>query len=59
MTAPTEKYVETEMTYEDGRKGRIRATVRIEDAKTYPRRRTLIARRRNERARRSRDDRRA
>jgi long-chain acyl-CoA synthetase len=32
----TEKYVETEMTYEDGRKGVVRATVRIVDAKTYP-----------------------
>jgi long-chain acyl-CoA synthetase len=32
----TEKYVETEMTYEDGRKGVVRATVRIMDAKTYP-----------------------
>jgi long-chain acyl-CoA synthetase len=27
-----EKYVETEVTYEDGRKGRLRATVRIADA---------------------------
>ncbi len=32
----TEKYVETEMTYEDGRKGTVRATVKIMDAKTYP-----------------------
>ncbi len=31
-----EKYVETEMTYEDGRKGTVRATVRIHDATTYP-----------------------
>ena len=31
----TEKYVETEMTYEDGRKGTVRATVRIHDARTY------------------------
>lgn len=31
-----EKYVETEMTYEDGRKGTVRATVRIHDARTYP-----------------------
>jgi hypothetical protein len=31
----TEKFVETEVTYEDGRKGRIRATVKIADAKTY------------------------
>lgn len=30
-----EKYVETEVTYEDGRKGKIRATVRIADAKAY------------------------
>jgi long-chain acyl-CoA synthetase len=28
----TEKYVETEVTYEDGRKGRIRATLKILDA---------------------------
>jgi long-chain acyl-CoA synthetase len=32
----TEKYVETEMTYEDGRKGMVRATVRIHDARIYP-----------------------
>ncbi|RUM97432.1 long-chain fatty acid--CoA ligase [Pseudaminobacter arsenicus] len=32
----TEKYVETEMTYEDGRKGTVRATVRIMDAKVHP-----------------------
>ena len=31
-----EKYVETEMTFEDGRKGTVRATVRIHDARTYP-----------------------
>ena len=31
----TEKYTETEMTFEDGRKGKIRATVRIEDARIY------------------------
>ncbi len=31
-----EKYVETEVTYEDGRKGMIRATVKIADAKVYP-----------------------
>lgn len=30
-----EKYVETEVTYEDGRKGRIRATVRIADARVH------------------------
>ena len=32
----SEKYVETEVTYEDGRKGKIRATVQIRDAKTFP-----------------------
>jgi long-chain acyl-CoA synthetase len=32
----TEKYIETDMTYEDGRKGTVRATVRIMDAKVYP-----------------------
>jgi long-chain acyl-CoA synthetase len=32
----TEKYVETEMTYEDGRKGTVRATIRIRDATVYP-----------------------
>ena len=32
----TEKYVETEMTYEDGRKGTVRATVKIMEAKTWP-----------------------
>jgi long-chain acyl-CoA synthetase len=32
----TEKYVETEMTFEDGRKGIVRATVKIHEAKTYP-----------------------
>lgn len=31
----TSRRVETEITYEDGRKGRIAATVRIVDAKTY------------------------
>lgn len=31
-----EQYVETEMTYEDGRKGVVRATVRIMDAQIYP-----------------------
>jgi long-chain acyl-CoA synthetase len=31
----TEKYVETEVTYEDGRKSKIRATVRIVDAPVY------------------------
>ncbi|WP_244444564.1 AMP-binding protein [Nitratireductor basaltis] len=32
----SEKYVETQVTYEDGRKGIIRATVRIEDAEVFP-----------------------
>ena len=32
----TEKFIETEVTFEDGRKGIIRATVRIADAVTYP-----------------------
>ncbi|WP_274425920.1 AMP-binding protein [Chelativorans sp. YIM 93263] len=32
----TEKYVETQVTYEDGRKGILRATVRIVDAEVYP-----------------------
>lgn len=32
-----EKQVETEVTYEDGRKGKIRANVRIDDATTYGR----------------------
>jgi long-chain acyl-CoA synthetase len=32
----SERTVETEVTYEDGRKGRIRATVKIADAKVYP-----------------------
>ncbi|MEZ5780326.1 MAG: AMP-binding protein [Rhizobiaceae bacterium] len=31
----SEQFIETEMTYEDGRKGVIRATVRIADAKSY------------------------
>ncbi|MDD9909456.1 MAG: AMP-binding protein [Ahrensia sp.] len=31
----TEKFVETEVTFEDGRKGKISATVKIEDAKVY------------------------
>jgi long-chain acyl-CoA synthetase len=33
----TEKYVNTEVTFEDGRKGRISATVRIADATVYDR----------------------
>ena len=32
----TEKFVSTEVTYEDGRKGRISATVKIMDAQVYP-----------------------
>ena len=32
----TEKFVSTEVIYEDGRKGRISATVRIVDGQTYP-----------------------
>ena len=32
----SEQYIETEMTFEDGRKGVIRATVKVADAKTYP-----------------------
>src|SRR5690606_36337503 len=31
----SDRNVETEVTYEDGRKGRIRGTVRIADAKVY------------------------
>lgn len=31
----TEKYVETEVTYEDGRKGRIKATVKVIDATVH------------------------
>jgi long-chain acyl-CoA synthetase len=31
----TEKFVETEVTYEDGRKGKIRATVKIADAPVF------------------------
>ncbi|MRX49884.1 AMP-binding protein [Paracoccus sp. S-4012] len=30
-------YTETEVTYEDGRKGRLKATLRIEDAPVFPR----------------------
>jgi long-chain acyl-CoA synthetase len=33
----TQKHVETEVTFEDGRKGRISATVRIADAPVYAR----------------------
>ncbi|WP_299360765.1 AMP-binding protein [uncultured Paracoccus sp.] len=29
-------YTETEVTYEDGRKGKLKATVRIEDARVFP-----------------------
>jgi long-chain acyl-CoA synthetase len=32
----TEQYTETEVTYEDGRKGKITATLEIRDAKTVP-----------------------
>ncbi|WP_223228826.1 AMP-binding protein [Lutimaribacter pacificus] len=32
----TEQYTETEVTYEDGRKGSIKATLEIRDAKTVP-----------------------
>ena len=31
----TEKFVDTEVTYEDGRKGRIKATVKIMDVRTF------------------------
>jgi long-chain acyl-CoA synthetase len=32
----TEQFISTEVTFEDGRKGAISATVRIKDAKTFP-----------------------
>jgi len=32
----TSIYTETEVTYEDGRKGRLKATLRIEDARVFP-----------------------
>ena len=32
----TEQYIETEMTFEDGRKGVIRATVKVADAEVLP-----------------------
>ncbi|OCW57559.1 AMP-binding protein [Hoeflea olei] len=32
----SERFIETDMTFEDGRKGVIRATVTLQDAKTYP-----------------------
>jgi len=32
----TEQYTETEVTYEDGRKGKIRATLKILEAETFP-----------------------
>ena len=38
-----EKFVETEVTFEDGRKGTIKATVKIEDAKVYGREPVLEA----------------
>ncbi len=31
-----EQFIETDMTFEDGRKGAIRATVKLADAKVYP-----------------------
>ena len=31
----TEKFMDTEVTFEDGRKGRIRATVKIMDAREH------------------------
>ena len=32
----SEQFIETDMTFEDGRKGTIRATVKVADARTYP-----------------------
>ena len=32
----SEKFIDTEMTFEDGRKGRVRATVKIMDVRTFP-----------------------
>jgi long-chain acyl-CoA synthetase len=32
----TEQYIETQVKFEDGRSGSVNATLRIEDAKTYP-----------------------
>ncbi|SFD80647.1 AMP-dependent synthetase/ligase [Paracidovorax konjaci] len=32
----TEQYIETQVKFEDGRTGRVSATLRIEDAKTFP-----------------------
>jgi long-chain acyl-CoA synthetase len=31
-----EQYIETQVTYEDGRTNKVSATLRIEDAKTFP-----------------------
>ena len=31
-----EKYIETEVSFEDGRKGKISATVKIEDMTVHP-----------------------
>ncbi len=39
----SEKFVETEVTFEDGRKGTIKATVKIEDARVYGREAVLEA----------------
>jgi long-chain acyl-CoA synthetase len=36
-------YTETEVTYEDGRKGRIKATLQIRDARTWPVARAQVA----------------
>ncbi len=35
-TGKSEQYTETEVTYEDGRKGKIKATLEIRDARTFP-----------------------
>jgi long-chain acyl-CoA synthetase len=35
-TGKTEQFIATEVTFEDGRKGSISATLRIMDAKTFP-----------------------
>jgi len=31
-----EQFIETQVTYEDGRTNKVSATLRIEDAKTFP-----------------------
>ena len=46
----TEKYVETEMTYEDGRKGTVRATVRIDGRQDLSGGAPMLARPPHERA---------